>query len=139
MATKTIDQDNATETQELTKKGRAKKPAFDLETATNADGETIPLSEEGRLTQVPHNFDGSTRMPKRDDFEEVGLYFDFRVLREEMEHSSRLEELEALRTEAIEGPDPIKKNMKKFQKMAANLEDLKAALEESGVNVADLL
>lgn len=137
MSTQTIDQENETEIKG--KKGRAKKPAFDLETATNADGETISLSEEGRLTEVPHNFDGSTRMPKRDDFEEVNLYFDFRVLREQMESAARIEELEAQRTEAIEGPDPIKKNMKKFQKMAANLEDLKAALEESGVNVSELL
>lgn len=122
------------------RKTRAKKPSFDLATAVDAEGESIALNEDGAMTAVPHNYNSDeTRMPTRGDFATIDLYFDFREFRESQEHQERMAELSAQRTEAINGPDPVKTNIKKFKKLVGNVEDLKAALQEAGVDISELL
>lgn len=117
---------------------KARRPRFTYGSAVNESGDSIDLDEDGKLTEAPVNWGPEFAPLKRSDFSSKEVFFDWRIAVIRKRANDQIEELQAAKLEATEGPDPVKKNVRRFAKMAKQLAALKAALQESGVDLDDL-
>lgn len=116
--------------------GKAKKPEFDLTTAIDVEGNDIELDDNGRLTAVPSNWTTDFRPIPRKDFATRALHLEWKLFLFDAESAKRMErreDLVELLEEAKNGPSPAKRKLKKAQRLASQLEALKAELEAQGI------
>ena len=116
---------------ETGKRGRPAKAAYDVSTALDADGNAIPLSDDGRLTAVPESWTTADGMLKREHFvdrKDFWLWKSHRLELQALEKSAEAEEWRE-KVESIGKPiDPAARQKRTMQK----------ALQASGLDAASL-
>lgn len=133
----------ATNTENTDKPKAETKPNFDFSTATDADGNAIPLSSEGRLTAVPHNWTSKSAHLKVGDFAVLqdaegnprpgtdrGNYIGWRILQTERQRKSIDQRLEVLRDEQRAAIDPTYVSTAKVSSQLRNAMNQAAKLKE---------
>lgn len=135
--TKTNDKPSAPKTEKKAKKSR---PVFDLASAKGADGATIALDDEKRLTGVPVNWESGMEPLKRQHFTNRATYFEFKAQLETQKISDiekRREEWLERAKEARTGTPSTKRKLAKLAKMRDQLAELEEALKQEGVEIND--
>lgn len=126
---------------EAPKKERNSKPAFDLTSAIDADGNPIPLNE-GLLTAVPYNVDISVcRAPGKKYFEKEEIYWEFKIRLAEQKIARIQEQIEDYRTSAKEAAGdltPEAQAKRAFAKLQRQKQKLMEKMAELGINPEDL-
>jgi hypothetical protein len=117
---------------------KAKRPAFPLESAVDADGRSVGKDLQGRLEGIPVNWENTFQPLKKSDFATTELFFDWKIDVVRRRADAQIAELEAMKNETATGPNPTEKAKRKVVKMAKQLAALKAALAESGIDVSEL-
>jgi len=120
-------------------KPKSTKLVFDIATAKNAEGEAIPLDENGRLTAVPMNWNPKDFQGlKRSQFGSQAVYLEFRahvltfsITRLTDARQDLLEKAE----EARKGVDPTTKKLRKLEKLQKAAAELEAQLKADGIEV----
>ena len=111
------------------------KPVFDHASATDAEGNSIPLDDKGRMTTPPANWTSDYANLKRSNFTDAATYTDYKVVKLDAQMASLAERRQALVEKAAEqrsGPDPIAKKQKKLTKLQSEIEKLQAELAAAG-------
>lgn len=141
MSNATQTDPETTTTTKKNKRTRAKRKAFPVENALDANGQSIALDDKNRLTAVPMNWTKDYRRFSRSNFASTDLFFEWLESLEAAKIAriqERIEEIREEATEAREGPDPTKKAIRKLQRMAKVAEALKAQLQAEGVDLSEL-
>ena len=119
----------ATETKEAPVK--VKRPLYvDVAPAAEKD-------EKGLLRQVPEAYNSAEhRAPRRADFADEAIYFDFQAARCEVEASALADKAKTIHAKAEQirqfGDPAQRKQMQKFNKYMENITKLRDELAESG-------
>lgn len=120
---------------EAPKKG---KPIFDISTAKTAEGKSIALDENGRLTGSPANWTPDYAGLKRSQFDSQATYLEYRahvvgfsITRLTDQRTDLLEKAE----EARKGVDPTTKKLRKLEKLQKMAAELEAQLKADGIEI----
>jgi len=134
MATKKINVNSPVKNDSATSGARAPRVSY-MEVAT-------ALNDEGKLTEVPTDFDTSKHLkPSKDDFAHPALFMEFRAAEAEAKAADLTASAEKYRAEADNlrkfGDPETRKKAKRAAKLREQLADLEAQLAEEGVTVDD--
>ena len=116
---------------ETGKRGRPAKAAYDVSTALDAEGNAIPLSDDGRLTAVPESWTTSDGMLKREHFVDRKDFWLWKA------HRLELQALEKS-AEAEEWRDKVENIGKPVAPAARQKRTMQRALKASGLDAASL-
>lgn len=127
---------------------KVKRTAFDLTTALDADGASIPLNEDGQLTAVPANWDSAEHKGlKRSNFADDAPWLEYAIARQNervertRENLARAEQKVTDLTAELEelrkfGTAEQRKRAAKMRKMRDEYEALMAEMEAEGLGDA---
>lgn len=111
---------------------KKKRPEFDLSTAKDAAGNTIPLNEKGCLTAIPANWSRDFQPLGRQHFANKILYLNFKL--ESAKHNAeraaaRVTEIQAEIDGEKNGVTPEAKKRTRLAKLEKELQKLKQELQ----------
>lgn len=110
---------------------KKKRPEFDLSTARDAAGNTIPLNEKGCLTAVPANWNRDYQPLARASFASKLLYLDYKLDQAKIAVARASQRVTEIQTEIDgekNGVTPEAKKRTRLAKLERELQRLKAEL-----------
>ncbi len=120
-------------------KERVRKPKWDFANeARCSTGAKITIDEDGKMTDVPVNWDNAYALLSTKDFTTKVVFYQWK----QATIDARMQILQDKRDllderieEAIRGPDPVKSKQKKLARLKKQLAELEKQLQDDGIAV----